>query len=345
MAAALGAVIVLAGCDNVNPNLGVSPTPVSNISFISPNAKVAGSAGFTLTVTGAGFIAGATVQWQSPGAAGLSDRPTTLDANSNGTILTATISAADVATAGTATVAVNTPGQSAGNNLSNLVPFTICPTSGCPPGTNTTVAKRLTLSAASSTNNFSPAISSALRYVAFASVSSDPATNASTGIEKIFLRDTCTGAPAGCNPTTILVSVGLDGADPNGASGSPAISADGRLVAFASEASNLVAGDTNGVADVFVRDTCIGAASGCMPTTTRVSVASSGAEANGGSDAPSISADGRFVAFDSTAGNLVTDGSSAPSGAFLRDTCFGAGDGCKPSTARIGISATPSPSP
>jgi Tol biopolymer transport system component len=276
------------------------------------------------------------VQWQKPGAAGLTDRPTTfVDA----TKLKASISTSDIDTAGTATVAVNRPGQSAGNNSSNLVPFTICPASGC-TGASSTLTRRI--SSSSSTDNYSPAISATGRYVAFVSVMADPATDASTGLKKVFLRDTCDGASADCVPQTALVSVGVDGAEPNGSSGSPAISADGRLVTFASEATNLVADDTNGVIDVFVRDTCTGAPAGCMPSTTRVSVDSAGAQANGASDTPSISADGRFVAFNSTAGNLVADGSSAPSGAFVRDTCFGA-DGCKPATTRLAISGSPSP--
>lgn len=341
MTAVLSVVIGFAGCSNSDPNLGAAPAQLSSISFISPSAKLAGQPGFTLTVDGAGFVTGATVQWQKPGASGLTDRPTTLVANTNGTQLTATISASDIDTAGTATVAVNTPGTTAGNNLSNRVQFTICPASGCPSGATPALTRGIASSR--STDNYSPAISSTLRYVAFVSVSSDPATDASTGVKKIFLRDTCAGAPAGCNPTTILVSAGASGAEPNGASGAPAISADGRLVVFASDASNLVAGDTNGVTDVFLRDTCIGAPDACTPATTRVSLNSDGGEANSASDTPSISADGRFVAFSSTAGNLVADGSSAPSGAFLRDTCFAAGDGCKPSTTRISISATPAP--
>src|SRR2546430_262258 len=83
-----------------------------------------------------------------------------------------------------------------------------------------------------------------------------------------------------------------------GAGRRPAISPDGRFIAFISNATNLVSGDTNGFADVFVRD---------LKThrTRRVSVSSAGAQANGASYNPSISADGRFVAFYSGATNLV----------------------------------------
>jgi hypothetical protein len=254
--------------------------------------------------------------------------PATFDSTT--TNLTASIPASDLATPGMVQVAVSTPGQTQGNDLSMFVAFCVYDsTHPCASG-----------SAAPASSSLSPAISANRRYVAFVSVSPDPATNASTGINKVFLRDTCTSAPAGCAPQTILVST-RGGADPDGESNQPAVSADGRLVVFRSEASNLVASDTNGVADIFVRDTCIGAPAGCTPATLRVSLASGGDEANGASDSPSISADGRFVAFSSTARNLVVDGSSAPSGAFLRDTCFGAGQDCMPSTTRIPISSTP----
>lgn len=76
------------------------------------------------------------------------------------------------------------------------------------------------------------------------------------------------------------------------------ISGDGRYVAFDSTATNLVAGDTNGVRDVFVRDRQAG-------TTRRVSVRSDGAQATGASSGPSVSADGRFVSFTSSASSHI----------------------------------------
>jgi Tol biopolymer transport system component len=97
-----------------------------------------------------------------------------------------------------------------------------------------------------------------------------------------------------------------------GASQLPAISADGRFVAFASSATNLVADDTNGFQDIFVRDVVAG-------TTSRVSVSTSGGQANGGSDSPAISADGRYVAFSSSATNLVTGDTNGKQDVFVRD--------------------------
>src|SRR2546426_1935359 len=119
----------------------------------------------------------------------------------------------------------------------------------------------------------------------------------------------------------------------------PVISADGRFVAFDSDASNLVAGDTNGSRDVFVRDTCFGAPAGCTPSTTRVSVATDGTQANSPSGIPSVSADGRFVAFISAATNLVPGDTNGFVDIFVRDTCFGAPTGCTPSTIRVSVAS------
>jgi Tol biopolymer transport system component len=109
----------------------------------------------------------------------------------------------------------------------------------------------------------------------------------------IFLRDRLLG-------TTVRVSVDSAGSQADEDSYSASISLDGRYVSFVSSATSLVSGDTNGLADVFVRDTASG-------TTVRASVDMAGNEATGGNNAnPTISADGRYVAFDSEADNLVT---------------------------------------
>jgi Tol biopolymer transport system component len=112
--------------------------------------------------------------------------------------------------------------------------------------------------------------------------------------------------------TTVRASVAAGGGEGNGRSFVPAISADGRFAAFYSDASNLVAGDTNGADDIFVRDRQAN-------TTTRVSVALGGAEPNGGSSVPSISFDGRYVAFLSDASNLVPDDTNGMRDVFVLD--------------------------
>jgi len=130
--------------------------------------------------------------------------------------------------------------------------------------------------------------------VVFTSTSAKLVPGDTNGHRDVFVRDLATG-------TTTLVSTGLNGLPANNDSDDASISADGRYVAFGSLASNLVAGDTNGFSDVFVRDLETG-------TTTRLSVPPGGAQANGHSALGSpamISANGRFVAFSSTAQNLA----------------------------------------
>ena len=325
LAFALGSAFWLAGCQSYNPNLGAPSRQSSLLSLLNPAAENAGDPGFTLTVNGAGFVSGSVVQWNE------SNRPTEYVSF---TQLTASISDDDIHTAGTFRIRVISPGPSNGNNFSNILTFQVC-AGPCPQAA---AVSSNAVSSALAGDNYSPAISADRRYVAFASVSSDPSTNASTGLRKIFLRDTCEDAPAGCQPTTVLASPAWQGGDPNGDSRSPAISGDGRFVAFASDASDLIENDTNGVSDIFLRDTCNGAKEGCTPATTRVSLGPDAIEANGASDSPALSPDARFVAFDSEARNLVPDGSAAPTGAFLHDTCWGAAGECTPATTRLAIS-------
>src|SRR5438132_6669560 len=105
-------------------------------------------------------------------------------------------------------------------------------------------------------------------------------------------------ASAGTLITYSRVSVAGNGAQANAASANPAISADGRFVAFQSDANNLVPGDSNGVTDVFVHDRVTG-------ITTLESVSTARVQGNAASAYPLLSADGRYVTFLSTATNLV----------------------------------------
>ena len=121
---------------------------------------------------------------------------------------------------------------------------------------------------------------------------------------------------AGVHPKTKRVSVSSAGAQGDSGSFHPAVSADGRFVAFASNATNLVGGDTNAVSDVFVRDRK-------THKTKRVSVSSAGAQGNDLSESASISADGRFVAFESVATNLVGNDTNGFDDVFVRDRSTG----------------------
>jgi Tol biopolymer transport system component len=128
--------------------------------------------------------------------------------------------------------------------------------------------------------------------VAFTSAADDLVLNDTNGFSDVFVRDLAL-------TNTLLVSVDASGTTSgNSASGEPTISADGRFVAFSSSASNLVAGDTNNVSDVFVRDLGTG-------TTTLVSVNRNGFSGNGASYSPIITSDGRAVLFHSQANNLL----------------------------------------
>lgn len=125
------------------------------------------------------------------------------------------------------------------------------------------------------------------------------------------------GAAAGTfGSTTTRISVKSNEAQVFASSSQSEMSLDGRYTAFVSGAQNLVAGDTNGAQDVFVRDRVAG-------TTTRVSVATGAGQGNGRSDLPSISRDGRYVAFFSVATNLVTGDTNGRSDVFVRDLAAG----------------------
>jgi Tol biopolymer transport system component len=150
-----------------------------------------------------------------------------------------------------------------------------------------------------------PAISAHGRFVAFESDAANLEPNDTNGSSDVFVRDRQTGR-------TTRVSVGAGGAQGNRYSGVGGISADGRYVAFRSYASSLVADDTNGEQDVFVRDRQTG-------RTTRVSVGAGGAQGNAGSIGAGISADGRYVTFDSNATNLVPGDTNDLGDVFVHD--------------------------
>jgi hypothetical protein len=158
------------------------------------------------------------------------------------------------------------------------------------------------------------------RFVGFMSYASNLVPGDTNGALDIFVHDRQTDQ-------TTRVSVSSSGTQGNGPSWFPSISADGRFVAFNGGASNLVGGDTNGLYDAFVHDRQTG-------QTTRISIASSGAQSNGDSWNPtSISADGRFVAFNSEASNLVVGDTNGFQDAFVHDRQTG-------QTTRVGVSSS-----
>lgn len=155
-----------------------------------------------------------------------------------------------------------------------------------------------------------PSPSSDGRYVAFQSGASNLVAGDTNFAPDIFVKDRTSGE-------TTRVSTGSAGAQSNGLSSAPAMSGDGGVVAFQSDASNLVGGDTNHNLDIFAKTLSSG-------ETTRVSTGSGGAQADDYSMSPAISADGRYVAFESVATNLVPSDTNNASDIFLKDLATGA---------------------
>ena len=154
-------------------------------------------------------------------------------------------------------------------------------------------------------DSYAPSISADGRFVTFESEAFNLVPGDTNGCRDVFVHDRQTGV-------TTRVSVTSNGTQSTGASGTASLSADGRFVAFRSWASNLVPGDTNAYSDIFVHDRETG-------VTTRVSVASDGTQGSGESRRPSVSADGRFVAFLSWASNLVPDDTNGAVDVFVAE--------------------------
>jgi hypothetical protein len=149
-----------------------------------------------------------------------------------------------------------------------------------------------------------PSVSADGRFVAFSSTATTLVAADGNGSADVFVKDRLTGV-------VTRVSVRTGGAEATGDSVAPDISNDGRYVTFASAAA-LTADDTNAVVDVFRHDRSSGA-------TVRVSVSTSGTQANGASAAPRLNGDGRYVVFESVATNLVAGDDNLRRDIFLRD--------------------------
>lgn len=151
----------------------------------------------------------------------------------------------------------------------------------------------------------SAAISGDGRYVAFVSSASNLIANDGNSKSDVFVRDLTNGS-------ITRVSVSTAEVEGHGVAEEPAISANGRYVAFSSDSTDLVTGDVNGTSDIFVRDRTLG-------TTILASLKTTGAKGNGASTDPAISGDGLHVAFASLANNLVTGDDNNYRDIFVRD--------------------------
>jgi Tol biopolymer transport system component len=146
------------------------------------------------------------------------------------------------------------------------------------------------------------AITTDERFVVFSSEATNLVAGDRNDASDIFMRDRWMGQ-------TIRISVDNNGVEGNAASAQPVISANGQFIAFSSKATNFVAGETNTVADIFIYDTQTKQLRGMNPL-----------DSNGDSLNPSISADGRWVVFESTASNLVANDTNKASDIFLFDS-------------------------
>jgi Tol biopolymer transport system component len=171
------------------------------------------------------------------------------------------------------------------------------------------VSVNLTGTGGGNGSSFPTGLSTNGQFALFESAASDLVANDTNNANDVFLRDTI-------NNVTWLVSIGTNGACGNGAARGSTVTPNGHYVAFTSAASNLVAGNTNGIADVFVRDMQAG-------TTVLASPGAEGPGTTNSSEAPEITPDGRYVAYYSTATNLVP-GVTTAGEIYVRDLAAGA---------------------
>lgn len=368
LAVAFAAIIAVCGCNDYGNTFQANTGAA--ISFLSPSNVPAGSGDFTLTITGAGFVAQTFVEWNGQ------KLPTTVAKDSAGNVLgnvvTAAVSHTLVATPGKAIVNTQNPFSGAGTNgLSNTVTFIINnPPNPAPAITSLSPScvtagsgdTALTISGSNFLTNSDP---TQISSVSFQFAGGQPVSlSAPAGsITSSQIKTTIPAAQLAASGSAMVIvsnppSAPLQGVPTSTGSGggsasaaftiqtaacpsptaakstvqtsvaeeTPAVSLDGRYVAYTAPQDSH--------SQIFVRDTCVGASSPCQPRTLLISAGSDGAAANDDSHSPSMSSDGRFIAFSSAATDLVPD---SPQGAqiFLRDTCFGADASCKPSTQLV----------
>ena len=326
---------------NFNFNV-VSPQIVGE----SPVAVQAGSGDFALTLTV--LNAAQTVQVQF-GAAGTGNTPLTPNGPvtcnaSTACSVVVTVPSVSVKTAGAVPVTVLNPqAQSGGTASTNFVvtsagsgqfPLAISSASG----------------AAGNAASTHSSVSDGGAFVAFDSTATNLTGTATNGLSQVYLQTNCfTGGT--CSAGTTLISGASGAAGSGGAVGSdkPVISADGRFVVFESDDTNLVAGTTQAVEQIYLFDTCgsvFGAVKSCTPKMTLVS-SSASAPGDGPSTNPAISASGMFIAFQSSATNLTS--ATVPANTqqiYLFTTCDGVSGpvaGCTPGLQLVSTDANGNP--
>jgi len=349
------------------------------LQFVSPSNVTAGGADLTITLTGQGFVLQTVVTFNQQKLktciVTTTAANTCAPANDTGSIVSvsAVVPAAMIAKPGTDFVQTVQPHSGTGTNgLSNPVAFIVFPPPN-PVPTVTTIAPNSAPSGSAALpvtitgtnflltsdptggsqvfwNTATQTALTATNITATQIQVTVPATLLATaGTATVTVNNLPVPPPANCQinctghgggGTSNAKTFTITGAGGNSANASaalveeetPAVSLDGRYVGYTAS--------QNGHAQIFARDTCQGAEPSCQPRTILISSALDGTAASDDSHSPSMSSDGRYVAFSSAAANLVTEtGTSTGMGTgrqvYLRDTCFGVSAPCTPSTQLI----------
>ena len=305
-----------------------APSPVPQITSLSPSGVTTGAGQFTLVVRGNNFVSPSIVMVNG------ASRPTGFV---NSTYLQATILASDVAAGGSLPITVLNPPPGGGSSnvfmlsVTNPVPVvgalsTATIQAGSP-------ATGLAISGANFVPNSVVLLNGAPRPTVFTSstqvsMSLTAGDLAQGGVDQVQVQNPAPGggtsniATLSINPTDaaglpIIVDLAPDASQANAgvcgatcsgtptlATAGPAVSQTGQFVAFASTSTNLLTTTTNGTSDIFLRDTCLGSAS-CTPKTSLVNLAADGSVADAPSSEPSLDSTAAHVAYTSTASNLA----------------------------------------
>lgn len=371
LAVASLAILAVAGCNDYgNTFQGYTGASLASLSPSTINACVPPSGGscpdLTLMVNGSGFVAKTVVLWNG----GKLKTTVTTDANGNVTMVTADVPAALLTKPGSASVQTLNPFSGAGNNglsnpiafLINVVPNPVPVITNINPMSATPGSGPLTLTITGPTtgpNAFLPTsdpshgsqvrwntttqttlplvsvTSSSIQATVSAALLANPGTATITVYNPPATDPNCQlncSGSGGGSSNAVLFTIGTAGAAKAAVATAqvqeetPALSQDGRYVAYSAA--------QDGHSQIFVSDTCQGAEASCQPHTVLFSAAPDGGAANDDSHSPSLSSDGRYLAFSSSATNLVDN---APKGrqVYLRDTCLGAVATCTQSIQLI----------
>jgi len=351
---------LLAGCNDYNNSIQYNTG--ATLTNVSPNGLPAGSGSFLLTVNASqfnGFNSTSVIQWNGKK---LSTSQVIDTTTLTATVPADLLAKPGTALINTLTAQSGTGQNGLSNTLAfniygapNPVPTLTSVTPGTAPACGTSCTASLTITVTGT--NFLPGSNNGGSLVTFAdklTPMQQPAALTITSLSATEIKAVIPGAFL-ANPDTALIVVNnpgngpcnlpsclplVGGGDSNAfsfligggapaaaiAEETPAISQDGRYVAYGSQ--------QNQVSQILLKDTCLGVSSGCSVNTRVVSVAADGTAGNAESHNAALTPDGRFVAFSSAATNLV-EGAPAGRQIYVHDTCIGADNTCKPGTSLI----------